>query len=264
MPDFVTTRERLAPLHRLLTGLEADALRQCFSATHPKVLVDIASGTGRNLPTLLRVADHVYAVEPEAEYIARAKERLPTELQGRVTWIEAMGSDFDVPEPVDAVVVSGLFILLTDEQVRSVVRKAAEVLRPGGQLYVREAVSPLFTWERHGNESLPWAIYRPRPVLDELVTDSGLFVHERFDYLRTTPVLGRYAERIANRLHVPSWFAEKAIDAATSVQVAIVQREHEQAASIAHEKWLLRRSSTYAFCYSEFRRSERSPGTVDR
>ncbi len=107
----------------------------------PGEVLEIGVGSGANLG-LYRRADHVWAIEPDAEAAAKAVQAaaqaaVPVEV--RVAPAEALPFDDD---SFDHVVSSLVFCSVTDPP--QALREIARVLRPGGVLHMLEHVRPDF------------------------------------------------------------------------------------------------------------------------
>jgi SAM-dependent methyltransferase len=101
----------------------------------PSDVVDIGAGTGRDASALAAMGHRVVAVEPTAEFRARAARLHPSP---RIEWV----NDHLPPLPhlsrrgnrFDVVMVTAVWIHLDPEQRREAMPKVAALLRPGGLL----------------------------------------------------------------------------------------------------------------------------------
>ena len=101
----------------------------------PSDVLDIGAGTGRDASALASMGHRVVAVEPTAEFRARATRLHPSP---RIEWVNDQlphlphlsrrGDRFDV------VMVTAVWIHLDPEQRREAMQKVAALLRPGGLL----------------------------------------------------------------------------------------------------------------------------------
>ena len=101
----------------------------------PSDVLDIGAGTGRDASALASMGHRVVAVEPTAEFRARAARLHPSP---RIEWVNDQlphlphlsrrGDRFDV------VMVTAVWIHLDPEQRREAMPKVAALLRPGGLL----------------------------------------------------------------------------------------------------------------------------------
>ena len=69
-------------------------------------VLEIGCGTGRLTRRYAGRAAHVTAVDPWADGIARAKTRLPAELEGRVEFRQISFSDLSQPSSYDIVILA--------------------------------------------------------------------------------------------------------------------------------------------------------------
>jgi SAM-dependent methyltransferase len=101
----------------------------------PSDVLDIGAGTGRDASALAEMGHRVVAVEPTAEFRARAARLHPF---ARIDWVDdhlphlphlsRRGDRFDV------IMVTAVWIHLDPEQRRAAMPKVATLLRPGGLL----------------------------------------------------------------------------------------------------------------------------------
>lgn len=115
----------------------ADAHRRRLAGEATGQVLEIGAGTGRNL-TEYEVADHVTALEPDADMRARAERRAQ---QARVPVGvidgDAMGLAF--PDGSFDTVVASLVLCTIPDPGRAL-REAHRVLRPGGTLHFYEHI----------------------------------------------------------------------------------------------------------------------------
>lgn len=106
-------------------------------------ILDLGAGVGqwafRFAPRVREVVAVEYAAGL-AEIARREAERLEL---SNVEYVVSPAESYASPEPFDVVFVSGLFVYLADEQVRALLARLPELVRPGGQLFVRDGASVL-------------------------------------------------------------------------------------------------------------------------
>ena len=106
-------------------------------------VVDLGTGTGRNLPELaagVGPAGRVVGVDLSPGMLERARRRVTAVGMGNVELVEAEMAAFDLPAGTDAVVSSYAMEMLPayDE----VIARLAEQLRPGGRIVVNGVRNP--------------------------------------------------------------------------------------------------------------------------
>ncbi len=121
--------------HNLTRDLAAASLRRQPLRLDGRSVLEIGCGTGRNTAWLAQRAQAVIALEFSAAMLERARAHVP---DGHVRFVR-----HDIrtrwPLPGGAVdVVVGSLVLEHIEDLASICREAARVLRPGGQLWLCE------------------------------------------------------------------------------------------------------------------------------
>jgi 2-polyprenyl-3-methyl-5-hydroxy-6-metoxy-1,4-benzoquinol methylase len=90
---------------------ETRALLDLLDFTDKRVL-EIGCGDGRLTWRYAGMAEHVIAIDPKADAIARAKENLPEELKNRVEFYQFAFEDFSAaskPSSFDSIIFSWSF-----------------------------------------------------------------------------------------------------------------------------------------------------------
>ncbi|HEX2683334.1 MAG TPA: class I SAM-dependent methyltransferase [Ferruginibacter sp.] len=115
--------------------LEAVALQQTLTGIHFDSCLEIGCGTGKNTSWLLRKGREITAVDLSNQMLAKAKEKIGSE---KASFLQAdILHDWDfVNKKYD--LVSFSLVLEHLEELEPVFRKAAEVIVPGGYVYIGE------------------------------------------------------------------------------------------------------------------------------
>lgn len=177
------------------------------AASGPQDVLDLGAGTGKLSAALLALGDRVTAVDPSADMLRVAAERMP-----QLTTIVGSGERIPLPgASVDLVTVAQAWHWL-DEELAT--REAVRVLRPGGRLGL--------IWNSR-DESIPWVAALSTAMNAELNTTA--FVPTLGAGMT---VLGRKVERWTQRTDRGG-----ILKLATTRSYYLVASESERAAMIA-------------------------------
>ncbi len=125
-PVMDVVADRIAP-HR-------KAVARALSGT----VLDLGTGTGRQLPYLAETADKIIAVDPDPRLLHHAIDRAKT-TQATINVVRASGESLPVStDSVDAVV--GTFVLCSVTDLEQTIAEIERVLRPDGELRLLEHV----------------------------------------------------------------------------------------------------------------------------
>lgn len=115
--------------------LEAAALKELLENISFDNCLEIGCGTGKNTQWLLTKAKHITAVDLSEEMIGRAKEKINSD---KVKFIETdiIKEWTFTSEKFDMVTFS--LVLEHIEKLENIFNKVADVLKPGGYVYVGE------------------------------------------------------------------------------------------------------------------------------
>ena len=124
---------QLAPADRLLQRYRRAAVRRLHLSPGATVL-DVGCGTGASLPCLVDgvgIDGRVVGIEPSADMLAVARERVRTRGWGNVTLVQAAAESVGDLPPAD-----GALLFLTHDLYRSgpAVRNLLRLVRPGGSV----------------------------------------------------------------------------------------------------------------------------------
>lgn len=245
--DYTTTRASLDETFAYMTAVEERLLMREVLDRPVDHAIDLASGSGRLLPVLCSRASRVTAIDNEPVFIARAREALAPEQAARVQWLTGDVRDLDGLEPADAIVVSGLLVFLTDDEISSLFRRLADLLGPGGRIWNREPVANAYEWRRIEDDRFPAALYRSRRHLQDAVcAGTGLRVRG-WGYIDTGRLVSRSLARRTRRLipGLPVGALSRA--ARWEGRLARLGRDFEQ-----YEQRLIEAGNAYAFSWSCF------------
>jgi SAM-dependent methyltransferase len=115
--------------------LEAVSLRETLAGHHFKRTLEIGCGTGKNTAWLLSVSEQVLSIDLSPEMLAIARSKITSERvtfhQADInwTWDFATGG-FDL--------VTFSLVLEHIEELRPIFEKVANLLNPGGKVYIGE------------------------------------------------------------------------------------------------------------------------------
>ncbi len=88
------------------SGEELSALLSCSGKLEGRRVLEVGCGDGRLTRQYAALADHVFAIDPDADRIAQAKSELPAELNARVTFAAYGLLDSTVSERFDLVILA--------------------------------------------------------------------------------------------------------------------------------------------------------------
>lgn len=115
--------------------LEASALREVLGSISFDNCLEIGCGTGKNTEWLLTKAEHVTAVDLSEEMLAIARKKI---ISDRVRFIQAdIIESWNFTKDKFGIVTFSL-VLEHIENLESIFEKSANVLKPGGCIYVGE------------------------------------------------------------------------------------------------------------------------------
>ena len=168
--EFMRNRSRI---------IGVDVIRQwCRGLPRGAATLELGCGFGMPISeTLVQEGLSLFAVDASAAMVAAFRERFPNV---PVECAPAESASF-FNRTFDAVVSWGLLFLLTPETQRTVIRKAAGVLEPGGQ-FLFTAPSQVTSWNDNltGRESVSLGfdayvaeLQASGLVLDRTATDEG-------------------------------------------------------------------------------------------
>lgn len=129
-------------LFLLPRGIRSQAVSRLELKRGCRVL-EIGCGTGRNLTPLREAVGpegQVYGVDLSEAMLAEAKELCAQAKWHNVTLIRADATDYVLPGPVDGVIFSLSYAVISDHQ--AALRNAWNQLRPGGYLVIMDAKLP--------------------------------------------------------------------------------------------------------------------------
>lgn len=177
------------------------------AASAPQDVLDLGAGTGKLSAALMALGDRVTAVDPSADMLRVAAERMP-----QLTTIVGSGEQIPLPgASVDLVTVAQAWHWM-DEELAT--REVVRVLRPGGRLGL--------IWNSR-DESIPWVAALSTAMNAELNT--AAFVPTLGAGMT---VLGRKVERWTQRTDRGG-----ILKLATTRSYYLVASESERAAMIA-------------------------------
>jgi SAM-dependent methyltransferase len=131
-------------MHRLrnIAG-EIDTVRQAIEISGEMAVFEIGTGTGDLALGLARHCRHVFAVDVSQTMLSFAENKARRRGTANVSFhCGGFLSGFRPPGLVDAVVSQLALHHLPDFWKRIAVRRAWDVLKPGGRLYLRDVVFP--------------------------------------------------------------------------------------------------------------------------
>ncbi len=256
--DYVSTRQRPAPLHMLLTEYERRTLASIFGDGRRQHLLDVGSGTGRLLPTLLAHADHVTEIEREASFVERAEEALSPSLRDRVTFVCGTVGELDPTVSADGAVISGLLIYLAPAEISEIAAQIARHLPAGGLLYVREPASPSYEWTRHESRFYPKAYYRRRETLVSHLCSEGYFAEKTFGFFPTKIVAPRILAKALDRASVPEAAVDRLVRWTSKVQAALARPGVRSEEGRRLARTLEDSHENYAFAWTLLERTDRA------
>lgn len=244
--DYTTTRDRLGETFVYMTEIEERTLGRVVFPQRVEHVIDVASGTGRLLPFLLRHADRITAIDREATFFDRARAAVPREDHARVDWVVGDIVDTDLPERADVILVSGLLIFFDDEGIRTLFERLAAHLKPGGVIWNREPVANAYEWRRLQNDRFPEALYRSRKHLHDAITASGLRVRD-WGYLDTRRIAARSMRKLADATALP--LPHRLTEAAARLEGQLVPMTGDP---LQFERRLIEANNAYAFAWGAF------------
>lgn len=196
--------------------------RKCWETYGtPKTIADLGCGTGNIAIPLARSGFEVFGIDLSADMLAIARSKwdeppvrgLRGE-QGGVRWLQQNMSDWELPEPVDAVIsfCDCLNYLTEEDDVIAAFRSTFEGLAPGG-LFLFDVHAPR-QLERYANEQ-PF-VYDEKDVAylwtSEYEEDPPVIRHEITFFVRDDAAGGlyrRFEESHEQRAYEPEWLSEK-------------------------------------------------------
>jgi SAM-dependent methyltransferase len=135
--DFESGSRHPEALGRLLHRLEIHHALTMLKPRGDESLIDMGAGHGRWTVALASQFGQITAVEPSGLYeLLRRRTR---ELEN-VRCVNLRCSEFE-GEPADVVLVSGVLMYLDEKGAKEFIARAARLVKPGGQLILREPLS---------------------------------------------------------------------------------------------------------------------------
>ncbi|WP_242927232.1 class I SAM-dependent methyltransferase [Pontibacter vulgaris] len=121
--------------HNKTRDLEGEALRTTLGSIPFETCLEIGCGTGKNTEWLIQKAKQLTAIDLSEEMLAKAKSKIRS---GNVEFIHAdITTDWDfIHHQYDLVTFS--LVLEHIENLEPILQKAADVLKPGGHIYIGE------------------------------------------------------------------------------------------------------------------------------
>ncbi len=154
----------------------------------PRAL-DLACGEGRNALWLATHGWQVHAVDFSQVGVDKGRTvatRLSRSVRNRVTWECADVTDLDaagVTGPFELILM--VFLHLPADRRRALLRRAADLLSPGGTLLVLGHDTRNLT-EGYGGPQDPAILFTPEDVVADLGRDSGVDIRKAEPILRPT------------------------------------------------------------------------------
>jgi SAM-dependent methyltransferase len=174
--------------HRMSRSLDALSLAFALHArSSARETLDIGCGDGIATAAAIERGGYVLAVDPEAAFLTRVRERVPTERHARLhTQIGALpGVDF-ASSRFAAVHAAYVFQLLAGSDIERSLGKIYQWLQPGGKVFI-SAISPAgarwrafqqeFELQRAAASRWPGYIDDVRRVLSALDASASGFIH---------------------------------------------------------------------------------------
>tara|TARA_Y100001973_G_C5159672_1_gene312827 strand:+ start:211 stop:1263 length:1053 start_codon:yes stop_codon:yes gene_type:complete len=145
-------------------------------------VLDLGSGYGRLSIPMAKYSNKVCAVDFSKSLTEDLQEKNIINISAKRCDVV----DFNYEKKFDAIVMSGLFPCLDDEQLNSVLRKAENGLNQGGYIIIRSSVSlnqriNIINQYSEALNSLYTAFYRTEEELDDMMENLDLTKIERKD-----------------------------------------------------------------------------------
>ncbi|MEZ5830716.1 MAG: class I SAM-dependent methyltransferase [Dongiaceae bacterium] len=134
MPSPMYIDPRLAACYDAINPPDAaDAFYLALAGDAPKVVLDMACGTGRLAVSLAERGHRVTGADPSAGMLKVARSRPGTE---RVTWVESDAASLALATRFDLIIMTGhaFQVLLSDDEVRAGLGALRRHLAPDGRL----------------------------------------------------------------------------------------------------------------------------------
>lgn len=202
--------------------------RQCWNKYGiPRTVVDLGCGTGNMAIPLARSGFNVFGIDMSSEMLSVAlskwDERPATRLRddaGTIRWLQQDMRDWDLPEPVDAVIsfCDCLNYLTEPEDVTATIRHTYSGLAPGG-LFIFDVHAPK-QLERYAEEQ-PF-VYDEKDVAYlwtcEYDSDRKEIEHSLTFFIQEEAaaksgggglLYSRFEESHVQRAYEPDWIAEQ-------------------------------------------------------
>jgi len=205
--------------------------RQCWDKYGiPKSVVDLGCGTGNMTIPLARSGFSVFGIDISSEMlsVARSKWDEPTSPSGyrnengNIRWLQQDMRDWDLPQPVDAVIsfCDCLNYLSEPEDITATFRQTYEGLAPGG-LFLFDVHAPK-QLERYADEQ-PF-VYDEKdvaylwtcdydPARMEIEHSLTFFIQEDSASKSGGALYSRFEESHVQRAYDPEWISEQLTEA---------------------------------------------------
>ena len=144
----------------------------------PRIL-DVGCGTGRLALALADRAKEIVGTDVAESMVQRAREAAATAGHRHLRFIHAPADQPLDAGSFDAVLLSGVLSYLEDPEVAKALRAAADALRPGGLLYLRNACASAHEHYKEATHDTPPTIYRTAQRYVQFVAQTpGLVLQE--------------------------------------------------------------------------------------
>ncbi|MEO7412797.1 MAG: class I SAM-dependent methyltransferase [Opitutaceae bacterium] len=139
--ESIANLEEKPALLALKTKLEQECILPLLPLDRDATVLDLGAGVGqwtfRIAPRVRRIVAVEYAESLAAIGRAEAEKREARNVEFVVSPAESFRAD----QPFDAVLISGLFVYLTDEQAARLMANLRGLVRPAGRLILRDGTS---------------------------------------------------------------------------------------------------------------------------
>jgi SAM-dependent methyltransferase len=167
-------------------------LRRIVSFDRQKTVLELGSGNGRWAISLAPLVNHYTAVDFSQQMLDIARRRAENLKLDNITFYRATAQDYTPPIPFDIVYLSGISQYLHDADLKALLARLSQSLRPSAVLIDRSTIHR----RRRQLTTNPdyFCIYRTAVELEQIFEEAGFILHYRrpsYRFLNVPGIMGR-------------------------------------------------------------------------
>lgn len=187
---YKTAFEKLDEVAEYLERSETRHLFHVLDVRPQMRVLDLACGTGRWAFEFARRCRRVVAIDFAAGMIERARQEASRRQVGNVEFRVGSIEQFQADETFDILVLSGILVYFSDQQVDAILQRLRPTLKPGAKIVSRETVAiherQDVRQEAHAKVGDTYsAIYRRPEEYQQLFARHGFRLEYRHDFVPT-------------------------------------------------------------------------------